>query len=106
MAFVYQVTFTIAPDEMAQLEIGKSLERTLGYLRTLLPAEPGFITSQALFSLDYPERTHVIFQSMWQQWEDVAAHRQSALLEDKILEEFRPYVPLDNLSAHIYEEVA
>lgn len=105
MAYIYQVTFTIAPDEMDQLQIGHSLERTLGYLRTLLPSEPGFITSRALYSLDYAERTHLIFQSEWVQWEDVKAHRASALLEDKILQEFQPHVPLEHLNAHIYEEV-
>lgn len=105
MAFIYQVTFTIGPEEMSQLEIGKSLERTLGYLRTLLPSESGFITSRAMYSLDYPERTHLVFQSVWERWDDVTGHRESALLEDKILEEFQPHVPLGELAAHIYEEV-
>lgn len=106
MAFIYQVTFTIAPDQMDQLAIGQALERTLGYLRTLLPNERGFITSRAMYSLDYPGRTHLIFQSVWNSWEDVMTHRESELLEDKILLEFRPHVHLEDLSAHIYEEVA
>lgn len=106
MAYVYQVTFEITPEKMNQLEIGQSLERVLGYLRTLLPSQMGFITSRAMYSLDFPKRTHLVFQSVWETWDDVTAHRDSSLLEDKILKEFEPHVPLEDLSSHLYEEVA
>lgn len=105
MAYIYQVTFDIVPEEMNQLEIGQSLERVLGYLRTLLPSQIGFVTSRAMYSLDYPQRTHLVFQSVWETWDDVTGHRDSSLLEDKILKEFEPHVPLEELEAHIYEEV-
>ena len=106
MAYVYQVSFDIRPEQMGQLEIGASLERVLAYLRALLPSEAGYITSRAMSSLDYPERTHVIVQSVWDSWEDLARHRRSSLAEDKVLSEFEPHVALGDLAVHAYEEVA
>ncbi|MFN2136199.1 MAG: hypothetical protein ACK2UK_09610 [Candidatus Promineifilaceae bacterium] len=106
MAYVYQVHFDIEPEQMNQLEIGASLERVLGYLRTLLPSQMGFISARAMYSLDIPEHTHLVFQSTWDTWEDIDEHRHSALLEKKILVEFQPHVPLEALAAHVYEEVA
>lgn len=105
MAYIYQVYFDIEREQMNQLEIGASLERVLGYLRTLLPSQMGFISARAMYSLDIPEKTHLVFQSIWETWDDIDAHRNSSLLENKILVEFEPHVPIENLVAHIYEEV-
>ena len=105
MAYVYQVSFDIRPDQMSELEIGASLERVLGYLRTLLPAEVGFVTSRAMYSVDIPETTHLVFQSIWESWGDLDGHRQSSLAEDKVLTEFKPHVALKDLSVHVYEEI-
>jgi quinol monooxygenase YgiN len=105
MAYIYQVSFDIRPDQMTELEIGSSLERVLGYLRTLLPAERGFITSRAMRSVGIPQRVHLVFQSVWEEWEDVERHRQSSLSEDKVLKEFEPHVALEDLASQIYEEV-
>lgn len=105
MAYIYQISFDIQPDQMNELEIGASLERVLGYLRALLPSEPGYVTSRAMNSLDMPGETHLVFQSMWETWDDLEAHRQSSLAEDKVLTEFQPHVSLEDLSVHIYEEV-
>jgi hypothetical protein len=106
MAYVYQVSFDIRPDQMSELEIGASLERVLGYLRTLLPAEVGFVASRAMYSVDSAERTHLVFESVWETWEDLEEHRRSSLAEDKVLIEFKPHVALEDLSAHVYQEVA
>jgi len=106
MAYVYQVSFDIRPEQMDELEIGASLERVLAYLRALLPNEAGYITSRAMSSLDVPDRTHVIVQSVWNSWEDLARHRQASLAEDKVLSEFEPHVTLEGLTVHAYEEVA
>jgi hypothetical protein len=106
MAYVYQVSFDIRPDQMSELQIGASLERVLGYLRSLLPGQPGHITSRAMYSLDMPDRTHLVFQSVWEAWDDLKAHRQSSLAEDKVLTEFQPHVSLEDLVVHLYEEVA
>ena len=106
MAYVYQVSFDIHPEQMDELRIGASLERVLAYLRTLLPSEVGYITSRAMSSLDSPDWTHVIVQSEWDSWENLARHRQSSLAENKVLSEFEPHVRLEDLVAHTYEEVA
>ncbi len=106
MAYVYQVSFDIRPDQMSELQVGASLERVLAYLRTLLPGQPGHITSRAFHSLDVPDRTHLIFQSIWEAWDDLEAHRGSSLAENKVLTEFQPHVTLEDLDVHVYEEVA
>lgn len=106
MAYIYQVSFSIRPDQMSELEIGASLERVLGYLRTLLPSEPGYITLQAMSSLDDPDKTHLVVQSVWDGWSDLERHRRSALAEDKILNEFEPHVSLEDVRVQVYEEVA
>jgi hypothetical protein len=105
MAYVYQVSFDIRPDQMSELRVGASLERVLGYLRTLLPGQPGHIASRAFYSLDMPDRTHIIFQSIWEAWDDLEAHRGSSLAENKVLTEFQPHVALEDLVVHVYEEV-
>ena len=105
MAYVYQVTFDIRPDQMTELQIGASLERVLGYLRVLLPGEPGYTSARAMYSMDYPDRTHLVFQSIWDEWTDLDQHRQSALAEDKVLTEFQPHVTIQDLSVHVYKEV-
>jgi hypothetical protein len=106
MAYIYHVGFDINADQMTELEIGSSLERVLGYLRALLPAERGFITSRAMRSIGLPGKSHLVFQSVWEEWEDVERHRQSSLAEDKVLKEFEPHVVLDDLTRQIYEEVS
>lgn len=105
MAYVYQVSFDIRPDQMSELQIGSSLERVLGYLRTLLPSESGFVSARALYSLDVPDTTHLVFESTWETWENLEAHRQSELSETKVLAEFEPHVSTEHLDVHLYEEV-
>jgi hypothetical protein len=105
VAYIYQVSFDIRPDQMNELEIGASLERVLSYLRALLPSEPGFVTSRAMNSLDIPGKTQLVFQSEWETWGDLDAHHQSLLAEAKVLTEFQPHVALEDLAVHIYDEV-
>ena len=105
MAYIYQVSFDIKPNQMNELEIGASLERVLSYLRALLPSEPGYIASRAIYSLDIIDKTELAFQSVWEAWDDLDAHRTSSLAEVKVLTEFQPHVSLEDLSVHIYEEV-
>jgi hypothetical protein len=108
MAYIYSISFDIGPDKMDELQIGASLERTLGYLRTLLPSEAGFITARAMYALD-PDldgEIDLIFQSVWDRWEDLQAHQESSLAEDRVLREFAPHVELEDLRVRIYEEVA
>ncbi len=105
MAYIYQVSFDIHEDQIGQLEIGAPLERTLGYLRILLPSYPGFITARAMRSMDLEGRTHLVFETIWDYWEDLLDHRQSNLSEDKVLTEFEPHVNLEDLQVRIFQEV-
>ncbi len=105
MAYIYRLNFDISPDQMNQLEIGAPLERIIGYLRTLMPNQPGFIEARALRSIDLPDRTNLSIETSWISWEELEAHRKSNLSEEKILAEFEPHVKIENLGIHIYEEV-
>jgi hypothetical protein len=104
MAYVYQVSFGIAPQLKGELEVGASLERVLGMLRVMLPAEPGYTTSRAIYSLEDPQRIQVVVESVWDHWEDLANHRRSSLAEDKILREFADLTP-DMLDIRAFREV-
>ena len=106
MAYIYQVGFDIRPDQMSDLQIGASLERVLAYLRALLPGEAGYVTSRAMYSVDVPDRTHLVFQSMWEGWDDLENHRGSSISEDKVLAEFKPHVEMQDLTVRVYEEVS
>lgn len=105
MAYIYQVSFEIEHNQMEQLRIGANLEEVLGYLRTLLPNMPGFITARAMFSIDIPDRTHLLVQSIWDHWEDLVNHQKSNLAENRILASFTPHVSVEDLAVHIFEEV-
>jgi hypothetical protein len=104
LAYVYQVSFDIPPERQAQLEVGSSVERVLGFLRVSLPAAPGYMTARAVYSLDLPDRIRVVVESVWDHWEDMETHRQSALAEDKILREFADLMP-EMLEARTFREV-
>ncbi len=105
MAFVYQVSFDISPDRLDELAVGASLERVVGYLRTLLPAHAGFIASRAMNSVDSSDRVEVVLQSVWETWDDLLAHRDSRLAEAKVLSEFANSISPEALVVHVYEEV-
>jgi quinol monooxygenase YgiN len=105
MAYIYQVSFDIRPEQMSELQIGASLERVLAYLRTLLPGELGYVTARAMYSVDVADSTNLIFQSVWEDWDDLENHRGSSISEDKVLTEFKPHVKLQDLTVRVYEEV-
>lgn len=105
MAYAYQVSFEIKHEQIEQLRIGATLEKVLGYLRTLLPNEPGFITAHAFHSLNIEGKTQLVVQSIWDQWEDLLTHQNSELAEKKVLSEFEPHVAMENLTVHIYKEI-
>ncbi len=105
MAYFYQVEFDIGPGQMDELQIGSSLERVLGYLRALLPNQPGFITVTAVYSLNLENKTHLQISSIWEGWQDLQAHQGSNLAEEKVLAEFEPHVSLADLQVHLYKEV-
>ena len=106
MAYIYRVSLDITPDQMNELAIGASLERVLGYLRTTLPSEPGYVTSRAMRSVEIADRVTVEFSTVWESWDDLVGHRNSGLSEDKVLVEFGPHIEPDLLRIDIYEEIA
>jgi heme-degrading monooxygenase HmoA len=106
MAYIYQITFDIHSDQMNELQIGSSLERTLGYLRTLLPSEPGYITIRVARSVNSKDDIHLLVESEWDTWQDLERHSDSSLAENKVLQEFEPHVELEDLEIHLFEEVA
>jgi len=105
MAYIYQISFDIKPEQMDELGIGASLERVLGYLRTLLPSETGYISARAMYSMDDVEHTHLVFESVWEEWRDLTRHEGSNLAEKKVLTEFAPHIDPDMLGVRIYREV-
>ncbi len=107
MAYIYYITFNIDHADFGALSIGQGLQRSLGYLRALLPNEPGYISSRAMYSISDAQKTHLIFESVWETWDDIQLHRsQSKLDEEHLLHEFKLKVKLLDLEASIYEEVA
>ncbi|MGD8553344.1 MAG: hypothetical protein PVG02_06760 [Anaerolineales bacterium] len=90
---------------MSELKIGASLERVLGYMRTLLPSQDGYITSRAMHSLENKKQVRVVVESVWQDWETFLEHRKSNLAEDKIMAEFEPHVAREELERAAFVEV-
>jgi hypothetical protein len=105
MPYLYEVSFEIRPDRMSQLEIGESLERLVGYLKTRLPVQRGFMLADAWYSVDDPDTTRVVARSEWSDWSDVEEHRASAILEDHLFEEFEPHVSAKDVTIRTYAEV-
>jgi heme-degrading monooxygenase HmoA len=102
---MYQLHFSISPKDMDELELGAALERVVGYLKVLLPSVPGFVTARALFSVDSPERTDIVVQSLWETWDDLVRHRDSSLSEEKVLKEFERHLTIGDLTSRAYEEI-
>lgn len=105
MAYTYHVEFTIQ-NGASELRIGSALEKVIGFLRTMLPNEPGFIQARGMRSIDIEGSTHVVIQSTWDLWEDLQRHRDSGLAEREVLCEFGQGIDPDALTVHMYDEVA
>jgi hypothetical protein len=105
MAYVYEISFDIPNDQAPQLRMGASLQRVLGYLRSLLPNIQGYVTTRAMYSLTDEPAIHMVFQSVWEDAEYLNRHLQSRMEEQKVLLEFAPNIQMDDLCARIYEEI-
>ncbi len=106
MPYFYEISFDIPGSDFGELKIGESVQTALAYLRALLPNEPGYITSYAMYSLSHEELTHVILVSHWETWDSLLHHRtQSRLNEGELIKNFQLKVELLNLKTHVYEEV-
>jgi hypothetical protein len=99
------VSFDVPPEKMTDLEIGKALERLVGYMKIRLPYERGFVLANAWYTVDNPEKVHVVMRSEWSDWRDIVGHHESALLEDRLFEEFEPHVAKSDVLIRTYAEV-
>jgi len=106
MAYIYQVAFELPSSQLSELEIGASLERVIGYIRATLPGEAGFVTSRAMRSVETDRKVFVVLETTWETWDDLLAHRQTGLSEDKVLLEFGPHITKEHLDVRTYEEVS
>ncbi len=107
MPYVYRTTFDIDTKDIDQLQIGRSLQLSIAYLKAFLVNEPGFINARAMYSLHDEPMTHVAFESTWEDWGTLEAHRErSPFAESKMLHRFELKVAPQNLADHIYEEIA
>ncbi len=104
MPYIYEISFDIDPGKMSGLHIGGNLERVIGYLRTMLPTMPGYVMSRGMYSLDIPEKTHIILMTVWMTWADLDEHRRSRLSETQALAQFGHIKPED-MTVHMYQEI-
>lgn len=106
MPYIYEVSFNVPREKMTEIEIGQSLERLVGYMKVRLPAQRGFVFSDAFYSVDDPEMLRVVMRSEWSDWTDVENHRESsALVEDEAFEQFSPHVSPSDITIRTYAEV-
>jgi hypothetical protein len=105
MAYVYQVAFDLHPEQMSELAIGASLERVIGYMRSVLPSHGGYVTSRAMNSVESVDRIRVVLESVWETWDDLVAHRGSQLAETKLLSEFAKGIAMEGLVVRVYEDI-
>jgi hypothetical protein len=105
MAYIYEVSFYLDHQQLEGLMIGRALEKVIGYMRVLLPNQPGFVSTQALLEVNAKEKSRLVFTSEWENWEDCESHRHSSLVEDKVLLEFDPQIQSEHLEKRVYREV-
>lgn len=108
MPYIYRTTFDIAAKDVDQLEIGRSLQLSMAYLKTFLANEPGFINARAMYSLLHGGGDiHVAFESTWEDWASLTQHRDtSAFAEGKMLHRFELKIEPKNVAEHVFEEIA
>lgn len=107
MPYVYRTTFDIDSKDIEQLQIGRSLQLSVAYLKAFLVNEPGFINARAMYSLADEKKTHIAFESTWEDWEALQAHQErSPFAESKMFHRFELKVTPQNMEDHVYEEIA
>ena len=105
MPYVYEVSFDLPPDKMSELEIGRSLETLVGYMKVRLPSQRGFVYAHAVYSVDDPSCIHVVTRSEWSDWSDLERHCDTELVEDQLFQSFEPHVSRDDITVRKYAEV-
>lgn len=102
MPYTYHVEFDMPPGGMDLFQVGRELEIVAATLKSVLPGETGMVTSRTLYSLDRPDSVHVIFESLWEDWDDLVRHREGDLDEYKYVTQWVPYSITGPVTAHIY----
>jgi hypothetical protein len=105
MAYIYQVNFQIRPDQMSELQVGAGIQRVMYFLRSLLPASQGYMTTRVMYSIDESEHIDLVFQSVWDRWSDLEAHRKTRLVEEKAILEFGPHLSDERMRVRVFREV-
>jgi hypothetical protein len=106
MTYIYQTMIDLNSEDADQIRTGKSLGLGLAYLKAVLPNEPGFITARAMVSMAKNDKTHLVIESSWEDWEALEMHLQkSPFAEKKIFPQFDLQVKSLDLATVIYEEV-
>lgn len=105
MPFIYQVSFDLPAEQRHLIDhVGADIDRVVAYLNSLLPDFPGFLTARAMYSMHLADSTRVVYQSVWERWDDVLAHQRSAIEEKKVFSYWGHLNP-DQIRVEIYEEV-
>jgi hypothetical protein len=107
MPYIYQTTFDINVSDVDQLQIGRSVQLSLAYLKTFLANEPGFINARAMYSLAQNDLILVAIETTWEDWDYLDQHlNQSPFAEDKMLNRFELKITPLNQAHQIFEEIA
>jgi hypothetical protein len=106
MTYIYQTLIDLRSKDADQLRIGKSLERSLAYLRSFLPDEPGFVSARAMVSKTQGEKTSLVLESCWEDWGALENHLlKSPFAEHKILPKFDLDLARLDFTTSIFEEL-
>lgn len=104
MPYVYEVSFDVPSAKLSEPQVSESLQRLAGFLKVRLPFQTGFVFADAVYSIDDPEKTRVVTRSVWTDWEDIRRHRDAAVVEDQVVQEFDPHVDRDAITVRTYAE--
>jgi hypothetical protein len=104
MPYSYHVEFDMDPGRMNLLEVGGELETIAATLKALLPGEEGLVSSRTLYSLDRPEAVRVVFESEWEDWDDLVRHREGELDEYKYVTAWAPPAVTGPVNQRTYGE--
>lgn len=106
MPYIHAVWFDLPSAKADELQIGAGLQRVIGFLRSVLPNEPGFVTARGFYSIDGGDTIHIEFQSVWQDWDSLVTHQSTSFAAEKILAHFQDIVPREAFTARTYQEIA
>ena len=105
MPYVLHTEFQITPVDMRLLEVGSELEVIASTLKSILPNQHGHIWSHAIYSMERPDMVRIIFESKWEEWDDLIDHRDSDLNEAAYLQEWAADILKTPLRAYTFGQI-